>query len=325
MTDRLILAAIVVVGVPTALVGYVTLVEGVLGLIPERSRAKLRPWLWLAPALAFLLVFLVYPTVRTVILSFYGPNSERFVGLANYAYVFSDGTMLMALRNNAIWLVFFTLLTVILGLLIAALTDRVTYEAVAKAVVFLPMAISFVAAGVIWKFMYDFRPPGTPQTGTVNAALTALLPDFRPQAWLINPPVNNFALIVAAAWVWTGFCMVILSAGLKGVPSEVLEAARVDGAHEWQVFWLVIVPMLGSTIAVVTTTMIITALKAFDIVYVMTNGNYETEVIANRMYKEMFNSRDFGRASTIAVILLLAIIPVMAINLKRFREQEAQR
>jgi alpha-glucoside transport system permease protein len=325
MTDRLILAAIAVVGVPAALVGYVTLIEGFLGLIPERPRTKLRPWLWLAPALAFLLVFLVYPTIRTVILSFYGPNSERFVGLANYAYVFTDGTMLMALRNNAIWLLLFTLLTVALGLVIAVLTDRVEYEAVAKAIVFLPMAISLVAAGVIWKFMYDFRPPGTPQTGTVNAALTALLPDFQPQAWLINQPVNNFALIVAAVWVWTGFCMVILSAGLKGVPSEILEAARVDGAQEWQVFWLVIVPMLGSTIAVVTTTMMIMALKAFEIVYVTTNGNFDTEVIANRMYKELYNVRDFGRASAVAVVLLAAIVPVMLFNLRRFREQEAMR
>ena len=325
MTDRLILAAIAVVGVPAALAGYVTLAEGFLGLIPERPRAKLRPWLWLAPALAFLLVFLVYPTIRTIVLSFYGSNSERFVGLANYAYVFTDGTMLMALRNNALWLAFFTLLTVTLGLLIAVLTDRVEYEAVAKAIVFLPMAISLVAAGVIWKFMYDFRPPGTPQTGTVNAALTALLPDFRPQAWLINPPVNNFALIVAAVWVWTGFCMVVLSAGLKGVPSEILEAARVDGAHEWQVFWRVIVPMLGSTIAVVATTMMIMALKAFELVYVTTNGNFDTEVIANRMYKELFNVRDFGRASAVAVVLLAAIVPVMLFNLRRFREQEAMR
>jgi alpha-glucoside transport system permease protein len=325
MTDRLILAAIAVVGVPAALAGYVTLAEGFLGLIPERPRAKLRPWLWLAPALAFLLVFLVYPTIRTIVLSFYGSNSERFVGLANYAYVFTDGTMLMALRNNALWLAFFTLLTVTLGLLIAVLTDRVEYEAVAKAIVFLPMAISLVAAGVIWKFMYDFRPPGTPQTGTVNAVLTALLPGFEPQAWLINQPWNNLALIVAAVWVWTGFCMVVLSAGLKGVPSEILEAARVDGAHEWQVFWRVIVPMLGSTIAVVATTMMIMALKAFELVYVTTNGNFDTEVIANRMYKELFNVRDFGRASAVAVVLLAAIVPVMLFNLRRFREQEAMR
>ena len=325
MGDRLSLAAAVVVGVPLVLVGYITLVEWLLARLPGRRSAALRPWLWLGPALAFLLIFLVYPTLYTVYLSFLGPTGAGFVGLANYLYVFTDGTMLMALRNNALWLVFFTLLTVSFGLLIAVLTDRVPYESVAKAVIFLPMAISFVAAGVIWKFMYDFRPAGTPQTGTVNAFLTTVVSGFEPQAWLINQPTNNVALIVAAVWIWTGFCMVILSAGLKGIPAEVLEAARVDGANEWQVFRRVIVPLLGSTIAVVATTMIITALKAFDIVYVMTNGNFDTEVIANRMYKEMFNARDFGRASTIAVVLLVAIIPVMLYNLRRFREQEATR
>ena len=155
--------------------------------------------------------------------------------------------------------------------------------------------------------------------------MTAFVPGFEPQAWLINPPINNVALIVAAVWIWTGFCMVILSAGLKGISTDVLEAARVDGANEWQAFWRVVFPMLGSTIAVVATTMVITALKAFDIVYVMTNGNFETDVLANRMYKEMFNVRDFGRASAIAVILLAAIVPVMVLNLRRFREQEAMR
>jgi len=233
--------------------------------------------------------------------------------------------MLTALRNNALWVVFFTLITVTLGLLLAVLTDRVRYEPVAKAVVFLPMAISFVAAGIIWRFMYDFRPPGLPQTGTVNALLTTVVPGFEPRAWLINQPGNTIALIVAAAWAWTGFSMVILSAGLKSIPADVLEAARVDGATEWRVFWRIIVPMLGSTIAVVATTMVITALKVFDIVYIMTNGNFETEVIANRMYKEMFNVRHFGRASAIAVLLLVAIVPVLLVNVRRFREQEATR
>src|SRR5215208_7379998 len=173
--------------------------------------------------------------------------------------------------------------------------------------------------------MYDYRPPGVPQTGTVNAVLTALIPGFEPHAWLINPPLNNLALIVVGVWTWTGFCMVILSAALKGIPTEVLEAARVDGASELQIFRRIIVPMISPTIAVVVTTMVIFALKAFDVVYVMTNGNYDTEVIANRMYKEMFNFRNFGRASAIAVLLLAAIIPVMMLNVNRFRAQEEGR
>jgi alpha-glucoside transport system permease protein len=323
--EQLPLALAAVVGVPAATAGYVILAERLLELMPDRRRRAVRPWVWLAPALLLLAVFLVYPALQTLLVSLRDASSVDFVGLENYLYVFGDPAMLIALRNNVLWLVFFTLLAVGLGLLIAVLADRVPYEGVAKAIVFLPMAISFVAAGVIWRFMYDYRPPGLPQTGTVNALLTALVPGFEPQAWLINPPGNNLALIAVAVWTWTGFCVVILSAALKGISNEVLEAARVDGADEWQIFRYVIFPLISPTVAVVTTTMIIFALKAFDIVYVMTNGNYDTEVIANRMYKEMFNFRHFGRAAAIAVVLLVAIVPVMLMNIRRFRFQEETR
>src|SRR5262249_37349394 len=194
-----------------------------------------------------------------------------------------------------------------------------------KGVIFLPMAISFVAAGVIWKFMYDYRPPGAPQTGAVNALLGALIPGYTPHAWPIEQPWNNVALILAGAWVWAGFCMAGFSAGLKGLPTALLEAARVEGASEWQVVRRIRLPLLAPTLAVVTTTMIITALKVFDVVYVMTSGNYGTDVIANAMYKEMFNVRNFGRASAMAVLLLAAIVPVMLFNLRRFRRAEALR
>jgi alpha-glucoside transport system permease protein len=325
MSERWLLLIAVVVAAPAVLVGYITAMEGVLRLVPPKRQPGIRPWLWLAPALGFLGVFLVYPSVKTVYLSFLDARSSGFVGLENYRRLLTDETMLIAVRNNALWLVLFTLLTVTFGLLLAVLTDRVRYESAAKALIFMPMAISFVAAGVIWRFMYDYRPAGTPQTGTVNAALSSTLPSFEPQAWLINPPWNNVALIIAAVWVWTGFAMVILSAGLKGIPADLLEAARVDGASELQTFRRVIVPLLAPTLTVVATTMIITALKAFDIVYVMTSGNFETDVIANRMYKEMFTVRHFGRASVLAVLLLAAIVPVMLFNLRRFREQEAIR
>jgi alpha-glucoside transport system permease protein len=325
MSDRLLLAIAVIVGVPGVLVGYVLLVELGLRRLAFRWQARLRPWLWLAPAISFVLVFLVYPSLRTILLSFRNATSSRWVGLENYEFIVTNEQMLTVLRNNVLWLVLFTAITVGLGLLLAVLTDRLPYEAVAKSVIFLPMAISFVAAGVIWKFMYDYQPPGAPQTGTVNAVLTSVLPEFEPQAWLINQPGNNIALIVAAAWAWTGFSLVVLSAGLKGIPTDVLEAARVDGANEWRIFWRVILPMLAPTLAVVVTTMVITALKIFDIVYVMTNGNFDTEVIANRMYKEMFNFRHFGRASALAVILMAAIVPVLIFNLRRFRAQEAVR
>ncbi len=325
MEERIIQALIVLIGVPAVLVGYIGGVEWLLlNFMSDKTRPKIRPWLWLGPAVLFLLLYLVYPSLSTAYISLFDAKSVNFIGLNNYIYAFTSSETLLAMRDNVLWLVFFPLVTVTFGLLIAVLTDRVSYEAAAKSLIFLPMAISSVAAGVIWKFMFDYRPPGTAQTGTLNAVLTTI-PSATPHAWLLERPGNNFALIFVAVWMMTGFCMVILSAGLKGVPKEILEAARVDGANEWQVFWGIMVPMLGSTIAVVATTMIIFALKLFDIPYVMTNGNYDTDVIANQMYKQLFNVRDFGRASAIAVILLLAIIPIMLTNIRRFREQEAMR
>ena len=323
MGDRIVQALIVVIGVPAVLVGYIAFIEWLLRIVPERARPRVRPWLWIGPALLFLFIFLVYPTVYTFILSLQNKNSTAFVGLDNYLYVFTNHDTLIALRNNVLWVILFPLFTVTLGLLLAVLTDRVPYEAAAKALIFLPMAISFVAAGVIWKFMYDYRPPSQPQTGTLNAVVTTL--GGSPQAWLISRGINNEALIFVAVWMTTGFAMVILSAALKGIPAELLEAARVDGATELQVFRHIMFPLLGPTIAVVGTTVIISALKAFDIVYIMTNGAFDTDVIANQMYKQLFNDNNFGRASAIAVVLLAAIIPIMIINVRRFREQEARR
>ena len=317
----LLYGVLAVVGVPIVLILYSYLIEKLVDMLKPEVRRWLRPWLWIIPAVAFLGVFLIYPVVNTIILSLKNADSTKFVGLKNYLFVFTDRNMLIAMRNNLLWLVIFTFFTVTLGLVIAVLTDRVKYEKVAKAFVFMPMAISFVAAGVIWKFMYEFRPKGTAQIGTVNAILTGLIPGFKPQAWLFNPAINNFALIVVGIWMWTGFCMVVLSAGLKGIPTTILEAARIDGATEWKIFWRIIVPLLKSTITVIATTMVINVLKVFDIVYVMTNGNLGTEVIANRMYKEMFSFHNFGRASAIATVLLLAITPMMLINIKRFGQK----
>jgi alpha-glucoside transport system permease protein len=323
MDERLITALVVVIGVPGVLFGYIVLTERLLMLAPDRMRGRLRPWVWLGPALAFLGVFLVYPTIYTLYLSFLDKFSREFAGLDNYVYFLTTSDTLIALRNNVIWLVLLTFLAVGGGLLIAILVDRVRYESVAKSIIFVPLAISFVGAGVIWKFMFDFRPPGTPQTGTLNGIIGAAGVD--PIPWLINAPGNTIALIVVAAWIWTGFCMVILSGALKGISTELLEAARVDGANELQVFRGITLPLLLPTIAVVATTMVITSLKAFDIVYVMTNGAFDTEVIANRMIKELFSFGQPGRASATAIVLLLMIIPVMAINIRRFRAQEAIR
>lgn len=281
-------------------------------------------WLYLAPALFALGVFLVYPTINTIYLSFLDRRSEEFVGFDNYEKAFTKKPFLIAFRNNAIWLVVFTSVTVSLGLVLAVLLDRVRYEVVAKSIIFLPMAISFVGAGVIWKFVYAFRPPGTAQIGFLNGIRNGL--GFEPIAWLIERPwINNLALVVVGIWVWTGFSMVILSAAYKGIPKDMLEAARIDGANEFQVFFHVTIPFLKSTLAVVTTTMIVFVLKVFDIVFVMTNGNFDTDVVANRMIKEMFQFRNMGMASAIAVILLLATLPAVVVNIRRFRAQEAVR
>jgi len=280
------------------------------------------PWLYVAPAIILLLAFLVYPAVDTFRLSFLGRNAAGYVGLDNYVYAFTSSEMHVAFRNNFVyWLIFATGFVVLGGLIVAVLADRVRYESVFKSIIFLPQAISFVGAGIIWRFVYDYRP----QLGLLNAVIDGLFPDYRPIGWLVNARTATAALIIIFVWMWTGFTMVILSAALKGIPKEILEAARTDGANAWQTFWQIQVPMIASTIGVVTTTVIIFVLKVFDLVYVMTAGRYNTNVMANQMYRELYVIRHFGRSSAIAIILLLAITPMMFINIRRFREQEALR
>jgi alpha-glucoside transport system permease protein len=322
--DQLVTAVVAVVGVPAALVGYILLTERLIQALPEKRQGRIRPWFWIAPAVLFLLVFLIYPTINTIVLSFLDAQSRNFVGLDNYIWFAQDRGTIEALRNSVLWVVFMTAGVVGLGLLIAILVDRVRYEPIAKSVIFVPLAISFVAAGIIWQFMYQYQDPSRPQTGTLNALIG--LVGLGPTRFTQEEPLNNFALIFIGIWMWTGFAMVILSAGLKGISTELLEAARVDGANEWQVFKGIILPLLMPTIFVVGTTIVITALKSFDIVFTVTNGNFGTDVIAREMWQQMFTPPgNFGRASAVAIVLLLAIIPFMAVNVKRFREQEAIR
>jgi alpha-glucoside transport system permease protein len=313
------MAVIVVIGVPAVVCGYILATEWVLRFAGPNARARIRPWLWVAPAFVFLTTFMIYPTIRTFINSLLNARSREFVGLDNYANLLGRGSFWQALLNNGLWIVFFTAIVVGMGLIIAVLTDRVRYETVVKTVIFVPMAISFVAAGVIWKFMYNFDP----NIGTVNAAITAV--GAEPVPLLLEWPLNTSLLIVVGIWMWVGFAMIILSAGLKGISAELLEAARMDGATEVQVFFRIILPLLAPTIAVVATTIVITALKTFDIVYVMTGGRYGTDVIGTLFYNERFLGNNNGTASAVAMILLLAIIPVMLFNIRRFRAQEAMR
>jgi alpha-glucoside transport system permease protein len=288
----------------------------------DRLRGAVRPFVFFGPALVLLLVYLVYPAVNTIYLSFLDAKSEDFVGLKNYAFVFSEPNIRIAFRNNALWLITATSACVLLGLVVAVLVDRIRLEALAKSFIFLPMAISAVGASVIWRFMYAFQPADRPQIGLLNAIVVAL--GGQPTGWYTRPPLNNFALIVIMIWLQTGFCMVVISAALKGVPGELIEAARIDGANELQLFLKVTVPYIRGTLITVATTVLIAVLKVFDIVYVMTRGNFDTEVVANRMYVEMYRFRDFGHGSALAVILLLAVIPAMVVNVRKLRKQRGE-
>jgi len=288
-----------------------------------RGDSRLAPWLWIVPAMLFVAIFLLYPVLNTLWLSFFNADSSRFIGLLNYVHIFTESSMLEVLKNNLLWLALATSGCVLFGLVIAVLVDRVRIERFAKAAIFIPMAISMVGASVIWRFVYEYAPPGQTQTGLLNAAITRL--GLLPETWLVSTGIDNFALIVVYVWMWTGFCMVILSAALKSVPTEILEAARIDGASETAIFFRVIVPLISPTIAVVATTMFINVLKIFDIVYVMTGGDFKTNVVAVEYYQQIFIYNNFGVSSALAVLLLIAIMPIMLFNIRRFRVQETQR
>jgi len=321
-TDQVVTAIAAVVGVPLALLGYIYLGEWVIERLPERLQTWIRPYFWALPAVGFATVFMIYPLLRTVLISFRNGADTTWVGFSNYVYFFTFPDTLTSLRNSVLWLVFYTFFAVSLGVIIAILLDRVRYESLAKIAIFLPVPISAVAASIIWKFMFDYQPPGTTQTGTLNALLAA--GGQQPVAWLVSSTTNNAALIFVGIWSATGFCMVILSASLKAISSEVLEAARIDGANEFRIVQLIITPLLWPTITVVGTTMIINALKTFDIVYVLTNGAYDTDVIARQMYSQLSHAH-YSRAAAVGVVLFLAIVPLLIINIRRFQAEEEMR
>jgi alpha-glucoside transport system permease protein len=303
-------------------------------MVPKiMKQGRVAPLIYLGPALLIMLIFVVYPTFNTIILSFMDKTGTHSAAadcvsgepcwgvFENYRYTLTNQLMLNALRNNALWLILMVPGVVAVGLLFALLTDRVHYEPIAKSIIFMPMAISFIGAGVIWRFVYYIQTGGGPQIGILDAILVKL--GLQPVAFLSDGRINNFALMFVGVWLWAGFCMTILSAAVKGLPSEVLEASRVDGANEWNVFWRVMFPMILPTIVVVTTTMVINVLKIFDIVFVMTGGNFGTEVIANRMFQLIVT--DTGKSMAIAVLLIILTIPVMIFNVRRFRAEEASR
>ncbi len=289
--------------------------------LPKKYSKVLQPFVFVGPAVAIMAWFLVIPVIRTLIGSFRDRLGNDFVAFENYKFVFTDPRMLETFRNNLLWLVFGTFFSVALGLLIALLADRTKAEVIYKSIIFVPMAISFVGAGVIWKFMYTYKGTGIgiQEIGLINAIVIAL--GGTPQPWLNITPWNNFLLIVIMIWLQTGYAMVILSSAIKGVPSELLEAGRIDGATETRAFFSIIIPYIKGTLITVTTTIVIFSLKTFDIVRVMTGGNNGTNVIANEFYLQSFSYNHAGRASAIAIVLLLFVTPIIIYNLRQFNKE----
>ncbi len=314
-TRKLLTAAVAVVAAVAGMWALYAFAHMALErLASSRWHRRLTPWLFLAPAILLVSAYLVFPAVLTVWTSL----TEDGGFSQTYGYALSDPAMLRAFRNNILWLVLGTAGSVGIGLAFAALMDRVRRESLAKTFIFLPLAISFVGASVIWRFVYAWRPPVQPQIGILNAVVVAA--GGEPVPWVQTPPVGTLALIVIMVWLMTGFAMVVLSAAIKAVPTDVLEAARIDGASELQVFFRVVLPMIKGTVLTVATTVVIAVLKVFDIVYVMTGGQHDTDVVANRMVQELFRFRNDGRASAIAVVLLLVVLPAAVVNVRRLRE-----
>jgi len=311
--------------------------NGIVEQLPDQWTARLQPFVFVGPAIAILFWYLAFPVVRTFWLSLFGRDgppkgvgifealgSDAFVGLSNYVSLFTERLLQEAIRNNLMWIVFGSTLSVAFGLLVAVLADRSKFERTAKSLIFLPMAISFVGASVIWNFMYELRPIELPQIGVLNAITVALGGSPHPwDKWVDIAPWNNLFLIVIVIWLQSGYSMVLFSAALKGIPGEIIEAAQVDGATEVQVFFRIMIPYIMGTIITVWTTVVIFTLKIFDVVYVMTGGQFGTHVIATQFYRQSFTARNSGVGSAIAIVLLITVIPVMIYNLRQFRRQEA--
>ncbi|MES2967581.1 MAG: sugar ABC transporter permease [Pseudomonadota bacterium] len=279
----------------------------------------IRPWLFLLPALLLLAVYLVYPVFVSVYLSFRDATNQNWVGWGNYSWLIQDQKFRESMVNNLLWLVVVPALSTLFGLLAAALTDRIRWGNFAKAMIFMPMAISMIGAAVIWKLVYEFRDAGQAQIGVLNAIRVSL--GAEPVTWLTMDGINSFLLMIVLVWVQTGFAMVILSAALRGIPEETIEAAVLDGASPLQLFFKIKVPQIYGTILVVWTTITITVLKVFDIVYAMTNGQWGTQVLANLMYDWMFRANDTGRASTVAIVIMLLVTPIMVWNIRNARKE----
>jgi len=315
-----------VIGVVAGFLAVVLLIFFAAGRATGRLQRPLGIVIFLGPAVVLLLVGLVAPAIRTMYLSLYGApyKNASFVGLDNYKWAFTDPDEQGVLLNTLLWIVVTPVVSTGLGLLIALAVDRMRSQTVVKSLIFMPMAISFVGAGVVWKFVYDYKAPNQPQTGLLSQIVMWLGWD-NPPHWMLSHPLNTFLLIVVLIWIQTGFAMVLLAAAIKAIPDDIIEAARVDGAHGFRLLRSVQIPMVRATLVVVFTTVMIATLKIFDIVRTMTGGNFKTDVLANDMYDQTFSLFNYGRGSALAVIIFIGVLPLMAYNIAQLRKERATR
>ena len=294
------------------------------GLVKGRSGDRVVAYAYLAPSVLMLVVGLVYPGLRTIWESFFDAAGNAFIGLDNYATIFTDSDQLTVLRNTVFWVVLTPFVATAVGLLYAILVDKARLESVAKALIFLPMAISFVGASIIWRFVYEYRGDqgNVKQIGLLNQLLVWL--GGKPQQWLIDSPLNTFLLIVVMIWIQAGLAMTLLSAAIKAIPDDIIEAARLDGVTPWGMFRFVTLPSIRPAVVVVLTTIGISTLKVFDIVRTMTGGNFNTSVIANEFYSQSFRSDNQGLGAALAVLLFILVIPVVVYNIRQMRASEAR-
>lgn len=287
---------------------------------PRNPRGWLVASVFAGPALVLIAFGLVYPALRTTYASFYDRNGQNFIGIDNYVRAIGESEFQLVLRNTALWVFLVPIVATAVGLIYAVLVDRTKFEKVAKTLVFMPMAISMVGASIIWKFVYDYRQASSPQTGLINQILVWL--NIEPQQFIIQQPWNNFFLIVVMVWIQTGFAMTILSASIRAIPDDIVEAARLDGLSGVGMFRHITVPSIRPALIVVLTTIAMATLKVFDIVRTMTGGNFGTSVVANEFYTQSFRYNDKGVGATLAVILFVLVIPLVVYNVRQMRKVE---
>jgi len=302
---------------------FLLIVFFIAGRLSGRLQGPVAGVVFLGPAILLLLIGLVVPAIRTTTQSLQN-NKGEYIGFENYAWIITSDGQVQVLINTFLWIIIVPALSAGVGLILALLLDRMRRESIPKSLIFMPMAISFVGAGIIFGLIYEYRDPAQTQVGLLSQVVMWLGVSDPPN-WLLWMPYNNFLLMIIMIWIQVGFAMVVLSAAIKAIPGDVVEAAELDGATGWRLFSRITIPMIRTTLIVVITTIMIATLKVFDIVRVMTNGNFGTQVVANEMFAQAFVRFEYGRGSALAVILFLAVVPIIAYNIVQLRKERTIR